>query len=253
LSLTITAFDFDEERRQVARMMDSFEFSKIAGGVLAALLLIFAPKTFIDIARQSHHGEIKNGYTLPAATETAQAPEGGGAAPAAFDPAQVVAAVATAKPEDGQATFKKCLQCHTADKASGSKAGPNLWDVLGRERGTRADFTGYSDAMKSKKGPWTYADLAHFLHKPKEFVPGTKMIFAGIPDTGELASLVAYIRTLSDNPQPLPEAAAAPAPAAEAPKSETPAPAAPAPEAPKSETPAPEAPKDVPAPQPQAP
>ncbi|WP_334146905.1 c-type cytochrome [Hyphomicrobium sp.] len=194
-------------------MMDTFEFSKIAGGILAALLVIFVPRTFIDIARQGHHGEIANGFTLPAATEeAASAPGGGGAAaPAAFDVSQVITALQTAKAEDGQAAFKKCQTCHTADAASGSKTGPNLWNVLGRERGTRADFTGYSDAMKSKTGAWTYEDLAHFLHKPKEFVPGTKMIFAGIADPGELAALIAYIRTLSDNPQPLP-AAAAPAP-----------------------------------------
>jgi len=204
-------------------MVDSFELSKIAGGVLAALLLIFLPKVAIEIAHQSHgHGEITNGYVLPAATET-EAPSGAEGAPAAaFDPAAVVAMLPTAKPENAASTFKKCLGCHTADKAAASKAGPNLWDVLGRERGTRADFTGYSDAMKGKKGPWTYEDLVHFLHKPKEFVPGTKMVFPGITDLTDLADVVAYIHTLSDNPQPLPAAAAAPAPAPEV------APAAPA-------------------------
>lgn len=202
-------------------MMDSFELTKIAGGVLAALLLIFAPKAFIDIARQSHHhGEIKNGYTLPAASAPEAGAEAGGAAAAAFDPAKVVGMLAAAKPENGKETFKKCLTCHTADKTAASKAGPNLWGVLGRERGTRADFTAYSEAMKSKKGPWTYDDLVHFLHKPKEFVPGTKMVFNGIADTGELADLVAYIHTLSDNPEPLP--AAAPASVAPAPDSAQP-------------------------------
>lgn len=189
-------------------MTDSFELTKIAGGVLAALLLIFLPKTFIEIARQSHHHEaVTGGYTLPAPTEAAAPAAGGEAAPAAaaFDPAAVVAALKTASPDNGKATFKACLTCHTADKAAASKAGPNLWGVLGRERGTRADFSGYSEAMKNKKGPWTFEDLAHFLHKPKEFVPGTKMIFNGIADTGALADLIAYIDTLSDSPQPLPQ------------------------------------------------
>lgn len=186
-------------------MMDSFELTKIAGGVLAALLLIFLPKTFIDLAHHSHLGPVTGGYTLPVSTEAA-APAGEAAAPAApFDVAPVLAALKTASPENGQGTFKKCLTCHTADKASASKAGPNLWGVLGRERGTRADFSAYSEAMKAKKGPWTYEDLAHFLHKPKEFVPGTKMLFAGIADPGELADLIAYIHTLADSPQPLPQ------------------------------------------------
>ncbi len=188
-------------------MIDSFEFTKIAGGVLAALLFIFAPKTLIDTVRQPHHGEITNGFTLPAATEAATPSPGGGAAtPAAFDPAQVVATVATASPEDGAAAFKKCATCHSFEKGAAAKAGPNLWGVLGRPHGSFPGF-GYSEAMKSKGGDWTYSDLAQFIHKPKDFVPGTKMIFAGVADTGELASIIAYIRTLSDNPPPLPEAA----------------------------------------------
>jgi cytochrome c len=185
-------------------MMDSFELTKIAGGVLAALLLIVAPKTFIDLARHSSHGEIVGGYKLPAAAEQAAAPEGGAPAPAAFDPASVVASLATAKPENASGTFKKCLACHSAEKGAASKAGPNLWGVLGRPHGSLADFKGYSEAMKTKGGDWTYTDLASFLHKPKAFIPGTKMIFNGVTDPVELADLVAYLRTLSDSPQPLP-------------------------------------------------
>ncbi len=184
-------------------MMDSFELTKIAGGVLSALLLIFVPKTFIDLSRHgSHH--IEGGYTLPAPTEAAAPAEGGAPQADAFDPVKVVAAVATAKPENGAGTFKKCLACHSAEKGAASKAGPNLWGVLGRPHGSFPGF-GYSEGMKSKSGDWTYSDLAAFLHKPKAFVPGTKMVFAGVSDSGELADLIAYIRTLSDSPQPLPQ------------------------------------------------
>jgi cytochrome c len=185
-------------------MMDSFELTKVAGSVLAALLLVFAPKVAIEIAR-GPHAHVEGGFTLPAATEAA-APARGEAQPAAaaFDPAAVVAALATAKPEEAQGAFKKCLACHTADKASASKAGPNLWDVVGRARGGRGDFTGYSEAMKAKSGEWTYADLAAFIHSPKTFLPGTKMIFNGVSDPTDLANLVAYLRTLSDSPKPLP-------------------------------------------------
>jgi cytochrome c len=188
-------------------MLDSFELTKIAGAVLAALLLIFAPKTMIDIARQGHapHGEVPGGYKLPEPSAAPAGGEPGGApAPAAFDPAQVVALLPAAKPENAQGTFKKCLACHTADKAAASKAGPNLWDVVGRPHGSRADFAGYSDAMKNKGGDWNYADLAAFIHSPKTFLPGTKMIFAGVSDVNDLADLIAYLRTLSDNPKPLP-------------------------------------------------
>jgi cytochrome c len=58
--------------------------------------------------------------------------------------------------------------------------------------------------MKTKGGDWTYADLAGFVHSPKGWLPGTKMIFPGVSDPAELADLLAYIRTLADSPAPLP-------------------------------------------------
>jgi len=183
--------------------MDSFEFSKIAGAVLTALLLIFAPKTFIEIAREGH-APAADGYKLPEASATAGAAAAGAPAAAAFDQDAVVKAIATANAENGAGTFKKCLSCHTADKAAASKAGPNLWGVVGRPRASRSDFTGYSEAMKSKGGDWTYHDLAAFIHSPKTFLPGTKMAFAGVADPTDLADLLAYIRTLADTPAPLP-------------------------------------------------
>jgi cytochrome c len=206
-------------------MMDSFELTKIAGGVLLALLLIVAPKTFIDLARHGHNAPVTTGgYTIPVSTEAAGggAAEGGATAPAGFDPAAVIALLPTANPENGQGTFKKCLACHSAEKGAASKAGPNLWGVLGRKHGSQPDFGGYSEAMKSSDAVWNYADLASFVHKPKAFIPGTKMLFAGVAEPQDVADLVAYVRTLSDSPEPLP-AAAAPAPAPEA----APAPAAP--------------------------
>lgn len=186
-------------------MMDSYEFTKIAGAVLAALLLIFAPRTFIHIALEGHEGTVANGYKLPEASAGGETPAGGGApAAAAFDPDAVVKAIATANPENGSGIFKKCLSCHTADKAAASKAGPNLWGVVGRPRASRGDFPGYSEAMKSKGGEWNYHDLALFIHSPKTFLPGTKMAFAGVADPTDLADLLAYIRTLADSPAPLP-------------------------------------------------
>lgn len=191
-------------------MIDSFELSKVVGAVLAALLVIFGSRTAIEIFGR-HGFDAKLGFTLPTPKEGA-APAAGteGAAPAAkegggFDAAKVVAMIATAKPESGQGTFKKCLACHSAEKGAPSKAGPNLWGVVGRPRASQADFGGYSDAMKGKGGEWTYEDLAAFAHSPKTFLPGTKMIFPGVPDPGDVADLVAYIRTLADSPAPLPQ------------------------------------------------
>jgi len=182
--------------------MDSFELTKIAAAVLSALLLIFFPKTLIEMGMSGHHGSAESGYTLPAATAT---PAGGPkeTAPAAFDAAAVVAMIGTAKPENGAGTFKKCLGCHSAEKGAAAKAGPNLWNVVGRNKGS-TEFGGYSEAMKAKASEqWTFANLAGFLHNPKGSLPGTKMLFPGVPDAADLADLLAYIRSLSDSPAPL--------------------------------------------------
>lgn len=182
--------------------MDSFEFNKIAGGVLSALLVIFASKTLIDIAQSAHHGPTKAGYTLPAPKEGVA---GGAAVPvvAAFSFAKVAEAIPKASTENGQSTFKKCAACHTPDKGGPNRVGPNLWGVIGRKAGTVAGFA-YSDAIKSQP-EWGWEKLAVYLNNPRSTVPGTKMVFAGIEDPIELADLLAYMRTLADNPAPLPK------------------------------------------------
>ena len=59
--------------------------------------------------------------------------------------------------------------------------------------------------MKAKSSEkWTYDHLNGFLHNPKGYVPGTKMTYAGVTRDDQRADLIAYLRSLSDNPQPLP-------------------------------------------------
>lgn len=47
--------------------------------------------------------------------------------------------------------------------------------------------------------------LVHWLHDPRDAVPGNKMSFAGIPDAPDLADLLAYLRTAENPPAPLPK------------------------------------------------
>lgn len=202
-------------------MIDSFELNKIAGGVLLALLLIFVPRALIT--ELSHHGPVTGGYELPQPDATATTDAGAPAAPKGFDAAEVVALLSDASPDDGQAAFRACAACHSAEKGAASKAGPNLWDVVGRDLGSVGDFGGYSDTIKTKGGEWSYEALAEFLHSPRGYLPGTRMIFNGISDNATLADMIAYLRTLSDSPAPLPEPAAAQPEAAPAETQETPA------------------------------
>ena len=53
---------------------------------------------------------------------------------------------------------------------------------------------------------WTYDSLNEYLLNPRDYVPGTSMAYAGIRNLEDRANLIAWLRTLSDNPVPLPTA-----------------------------------------------
>ena len=137
----------------------------------------------------------------------------------------------TADAAAGGAFAKKvCAACHTF--ADGAKAGigPNLWGVVG---GPHAHMEGYSyssamQAVAATGVKWTYDELNKWLNSPKTYAPGTKMSYVGIPDDQTRANVIAYLRTLSDNPLPLPTAAEAAAETAAYNKAIAPPPAAPA-------------------------
>ena len=130
--------------------MDEFEFTKIAGAVLSALLLIFLPKTIIDM--NVGHTPEKPGFVLPAeAAAKPEATSGAEAAPAAGGGEDVVALLIKANPENGKAIFKKCQSCHVIEKGKAPTVGPNLWGVVNRPKASYPGFN-YSEAMKKKGG-----------------------------------------------------------------------------------------------------
>lgn len=190
--------------RQVLRM-DGFEFNKIAGAVLGTLLITFGLSV---VAEEIFHGEApeKPGYAIEVAETGGE--EAGGTETATVP---IATLLQTADPARGQAAAKPCLACHTFEKAGQNKVGPNLWDIVNRQIASHEGFA-YSDALKAKSGEkWTYEALNSFIHNPKAFAPGTKMTYAGMKKDETRADLIDYLRTLSDNPAPLP-----PAPAAQA-------------------------------------
>jgi cytochrome c len=181
--------------------MDAFEVNKTVGAVLAALLVIFASRTMLDIIRREHTAE-KPGWAIP--IKDVAAPTAAKEPAQPFEPAQIIALLAKASPENGQDTFKKCMQCHTPDKGGRTLTGPNLYGIVGRPRASMAGFP-YSEAMKTHPGTWTFEELAKYLHDPKADIPGNKMAFVGVKDNAELADLLVFLRKLSDNPAPLPQ------------------------------------------------
>ena len=48
--------------------------------------------------------------------------------------------------------------------------------------------------MAEMGGTWTHEALAAFLAKPKDYVKGTKMAFAGLRKDEEIAAIIAYLQ-----------------------------------------------------------
>jgi cytochrome c len=179
--------------------MDSFELNKVAGAVLGALLFAVGSGFVAELIY--HPKPAGNaGYPLPEPE-----PKAASASAAAPKAEPIAVRLASADAEKGKAGTKACQACHSFEKGGPNKVGPHLWDVVERQKAHEPGFE-YSAALKEKGGTWTYDDLDHFLENPKGYVKGTKMAFAGIGSPAERANVVAYLRTLSDSPKPLPAA-----------------------------------------------
>ena len=105
--------------------------------------------------------------------------------------------------EKGKKIFKKCGACHNYKKDSKSKIGPNLWNLINKQKASVSGFA-YSKALSDYGGKWTFEELNRFLYKPKEYIKGTKMNFVGLNNIEDRANLILWLRQNSDNPVPLP-------------------------------------------------
>ena len=102
-------------------------------------------------------------------------------------------------------TNKTCGGCHVfAEGDATAKTGPNLYGIVGAQYGSNALYSSYSGALAGDGRVWDYDGLNAFLLGPGSWVTGTKMSYAGQADQTKRALYVAYLRSLSDDPLPLP-------------------------------------------------
>lgn len=100
--------------------------------------------------------------------------------------------------------MRKCSSCHDEEKSETHGKGPNLWNVMGRKAGISPGFD-YSDAMRQSGHIWNYATLNYYLTRTKRAVPGRIMNFKGIRKDSDRAKLMLFLRSMNDNPPPLPD------------------------------------------------
>jgi len=114
----------------------------------------------------------------------------------------IMALFASTNVVEGAKVFKKCAACHSIVEDGGNKIGPALWNVLGRKVGSLPDYK-YSKAMSAYGKSWTFEEMNGFLIKPKDWIKGTKMSFAGLKNGKERAAVILYMNENTNNPLPL--------------------------------------------------
>lgn len=179
---------------------DPLFVNKIAAGLLSAGILALGVGL---ISQQIFHRapQTKQAYVIAEGEADVASTPGAAAKPAG--PGEITPLLAKADVEGGKKVAKKCTSCHTFDKGGANKIGPNLWNTVGSKPASTEGFS-YSSALKGLSADWGYEELNKFLYKPKDYASGTKMTYAGLKDAQDRADLIAYLRTLSDNPKPMP-------------------------------------------------
>ena len=136
----------------------------------------------------------------------ATAPAEDSAASPASEPAGgVLATIGTQDIAAGEKVARKCKACHSFDEGGKNKSGPPLWNIVNNPIAAAEGFR-YSKAMKEygEGKTWTYEELDAYLVAPKKHIPKTKMAFAGLKKEKDRAAILAYLRSLSSDPAPLP-------------------------------------------------
>ena len=180
--------------------MDELRLNKVFAGFLFAALLLMAGVKIADVM-VPHQELAENAYVIKVAETTDTA----AAAPVDIGPEPIMALLASADLGAGEKLSKKCSACHVFDAGGRNKTGPALWNAVNRPLGASEGYA-YSDALAGFGGTWDYAALNAFLAKPKGYISGTKMNFAGLKKPEDRANLIAWMRTKADSPAALPSA-----------------------------------------------
>jgi len=174
--------------------------NKIIVSIVLAVVLVLGINKITDVIFYVEKPE-KSAYQVDGVTAVAST-SSSEAISDSSESGDIMALFASTNTAEGAKIFKKCAACHSIAQGGGNKIGPALWGVLGRKAGSVTDYK-YSKAMIAHGKPWSFEEMNGFLIKPKDWVKGTKMSFAGIKNAKERAAVILYMNENTDNPLPL--------------------------------------------------
>ena len=178
--------------------MDNFELNKIIADVLMTALLVIGINKlgesifYVEKPKQSAYKV--EGVELASSTgktATARVKE--------VVQLNIKEILALGDSAHGEKVFKKCSACHIVAKGGKNLIGPALYGVVGRASASIPDYA-YSSALKAHGKNWGFEELNAFLLKPKSYIKGTKMAYAGLRKDRDRASVILYLNDQSDSP-----------------------------------------------------
>ena len=174
--------------------------NKIIVSVVLAVILVLGINKITDIIFYVEKPE-KSAYqvaSISSDADTTSAEESS----VSSESGNIMALFASASAAEGAKVFKKCAACHSINEGGSNKIGPALWGVLGRSVGSVPDYK-YSKAMAAHGKVWSFEEMNGFLLKPKDWIKGTKMSFAGLKNAKDRAAVILYMNENSSNPLPI--------------------------------------------------
>ena len=93
----------------------------------------------------------------------------------------------------GEKVFAKCKVCHQVGEGAKNGVGPVLNGIVGRKAGSVEGYS-YTPANKNSGLTWDQATMKEYLKNPRAKVPGTKMVFPGLPNDADIENLIAYLK-----------------------------------------------------------
>ena len=171
--------------------------NKIIVSIVLALILIVGINKIADSIFYVEKLE-KSAYQVESVTTVAST----ASAEASSQTGNIMAIFASTSVAEVAKVFTKCAACHSIAEGGKNKIGPALWGVLGRQAGSLPDYK-YSKAMAPHGKKWSFEEMNGFLIKPKDWIKGTKMSYAGLKSEKERAAVILYMNENTNSPLPV--------------------------------------------------